>query len=928
MLRKINTGIRIGILGASLAYGLPAIAASESDEYVAEARQYLAQGKSKEAVIQLKNALKSDPSSAKARVLLGLLYLRSGDPAGAQKELSRAGRLGAPKESWMVGLGQALIMQNDFNGVLNKIVPDDGMPALQHATSLAIRGNAELALGNKEKALAAFDAALLVQASNPLARLGKARLLLKDKKIEEAAQQFTEVLVEYPDHTETRIARAELYRTMGKVDEAIADFSLAIEKSPNTARPYIGRGLAYVSKGELDKATADANKLGKHAKQQPIVHYLKALIAFQKKELGVASDELQLVLRAAPDNIQAQLLYGVVSYTRGEYTIAEDYLARSVQRLRDDKRLAKLLAATRLKLREPARAIEALEPLLSAHADDAQLHALLGTAYMQKGDNEKGTEHMARAVELAPDQALLRTQLAVGKIAMGNSTAAIDDLQSAVDLGQDLIQADVLLVLSYLNKQEHDKALEAAAALEKRLPGSPIPFNLTGLAYLAQGKVDEAQKKFEKALETDANFLVARMNLARAGLVAKKPDVARKHYEAVLAKNAKHVGAMMGLAGLELAAGDAAKAENWMVQANVADPKALKPILVLAESYLKRNQGLKATNLLSGLSEAQAKTPGALRIKGMAQLQSGEFSSAKVTFERLVNTQPNLVEGWFQLARAQAAAGDVAGSRESFSKAIELDPEYKLPLLWIGKGELELREKRYKETLDLSLNMQEHFPKNAMAYELEAAAHRGMGNIQKALKAVEKAVRAEGSSKRVNLFAHTLAASGNTPKAVYMLEEWLSKNKDDGVSWTTLGMMLQQMGRNQPALDAYESALKLTGGNPVVLNNMAWLAMDSNPKRALELAKQAYEIAPERAEIADTYGWVLFQSGKQRDGLNVLQQALVVAPRNPEIGLHVAEALHRLGRDSEAKPLLDRIITEHQHTRFSAPAQKLLKQLK
>ena len=928
MLRKLHQGVRIGLLGLTMVCSAPLWAASESDEYVAEAREYLSQGKANEAIIQLKNALKSDPSNVDARVLLGNIYLRSGDAGGAAKEFNRAARLGAPKQAWVVGLGQALLMQSEFSAVLDQVNPDDSMVAEQHATALAIRGNAYIGLNNVVKAVEAYDAALAVQSSNPLARLGKARLLVKDKQLDEAATQFTAVLEEYPEHVETRLARGELYRSLSKYPAAIEDFSVAIEKAPHNVRGYIGRALSYVASQQAEQAKPDIEQLSKRARDLPITHYLKALVAFLEQKFDTASDELQLVLRNAPDNLQAQVLYGIVSYARGEYTIADDYLSRAIQRQGPSAQLNKLLGASRLKLKQADRAVDALEPLIESNPEDVQLIALLGTAYMQAGDAAKGAEFLAKAVELSPDQAMLRTQLAAGQIAMGNAAAAITELESAVNLGQDLIQADVLLVLSYLNERNYDQAIEAAGALEQRMPESPIPPNLTGLAYLAQSKFDDAKAKFQQALSIDANFVVAHMNMARMALLQQDADMAREQYERVLNIDNGHVGALMGLAGLDMKAGQEGKAEGWLLRATRENPGVLQPVLVLAELYLKRSESLKANNLLTGLSPEQASQPAALRIKGMAQLQSGEFSSAKVTFEKLVEATPTNIEGWFQLARAQAAAGDVSGSRASFNRAIELDTEHKLPLVWIGKGELELREEQYDDALAVAGEMQKHFPDNAMGYEIEAAAHRGKGNIPAAIKAVEKAVRAEGSSKRINLFAHTLAASGNTPKAVYMLQDWLEKNPEDGVSWTTLGMMQQQMGQIPEALKAYEQALEFTGGNPVVLNNMAWLYLDSDPERAVKLGKQAYEIAPERAEIVDTYGWVLFKLGKQREALNVLQQALVIAPRNAEIGLHVAEALHSLGRDSEAKPLLDRVLEEHPHTQWAGPARDLLKKLR
>jgi putative PEP-CTERM system TPR-repeat lipoprotein len=902
--------------------------ASKADEYFNEARSYLSKGEPRSAIIQLKNALQRDPSHIESRLLLGTLYLRTNDGPAAEKEFGRAGQLGAEPKRWLLGYGQALLMQNKHQEVLDKLLPDESLDAATRASVLAMRGQALLAQGERDKAVEAYDEAIALDANNVLVLHGRVQMLIQDRKYDEALVDAAAMVAAYPDNAEGQLIKAELHRQLKQLDLAETHFKRAIELAAGNLRGYVGLGLVHVAQGKADEALADVEAMRKRFKDVPFASYIHALAAYQKGDLDTASEQLQLVLRAIPDQMQAQLLYGVVNYAQGKYQLAEDYLSRIHSQMPNEVMVAKLLAATRLKLNEPQRAITVLERLTANNPKDAQLMALLGTAYMQAGNNTKSAEYMGQAVELAPDQALLRTQLALGQLASGDTPSAISELEQAVNLGQDVLQADVLLVLSHLKAGDTDKALEVGERLRQRMPDSPIPANILGLAYLAAKDFDKSREAFEAALKLDGNFLVAEMNLARLALATQQPEQAARHYQAILKKQPDHEAAMLGLAALAQARGDNAEMEKWVNRAHEANPNSVQPTILLVELLLQKGEALKATTLLNGLPEETQSLPQVLRMRGMALIQAGQFSNAVRSLQQLVEKLPDYIEGWFQLGRAQAASGDLTAARDSFKRALELDAEHKLPLLLMALGELELKARRWDEALSVAGRLQEHFPTNPSGFELEAAAYRGMGRIDKALDALEKAVRVEGTSKRVNLFAHTLAAAGKAPKATYLLQDWLRTHPEDAAARSTLGLLQQQAGQVDEAIASYQQVLKDGEPNPVIFNNLAWLYLKKGDPRAEEYARKAYDIAPERAEIVDTYGWVMFSNDKRTEGMSLLQQALVLAPRNPEIGLHVAEALHRSGRDKEARPLVERIIADHPNTQWAVPAKELRDQLK
>jgi len=82
------------------------------------------------------------------------------------------------------------------------------------------------------------------------------------------------------------------------------------------------------------------------------------------------------------------------------------------------------------------------------------------------------------------------------------------------------------------------------------------------------------------------------------------------------------------------------------------------------------------------------------------------------------------------------------------------------------------------------------------------------------------------------------------------------------------------------------------GRNYIALNNMAYAQlMLGNTDAALDYSRRALKEAPNNASVVDTAGWVLFKSGKDpQEARRLLQRAAQLAPGNPAIRAHLAEA--------------------------------------
>ena len=900
------------------------LSVADSSQYLQEAKKYLADGEIKSAVIQLKNALQEDPANIDARLMLGQLYLRLGDGASAEKELKRAIKLRAGKERWQLALGQAYLLQRKYDELLSDIEPDPTLSGEAQAAVLTLRGQALLGKRQLEQAQEAFEQVLAIKPGHQEAALGLARADLAGGNLEQGQNKLDRLLGQHPDNVTALILRAELARQSGAQDRALADFDRALELQPANLQALLGRVAIHLAQRQFDLADKDLAALEEKAPGSPILLYLRAVSSFQQRDFTQAEADIQQVLEVLPNHPQSQLIYGAILFAKGELALADQYLSQAATSFPGHLPTIKLMAAARMKLNQTDRALETLEPAVERYPEDAQLLAMLGNAYLQVGRFQEGSELLSQAVAINPELAALRTQLAFGLLAQGNTGEAITELQTAVDLGQDLVQADVLLVLSHLRNKEIDQALEAGQALEKKAPDNPVAFNLTGLAYLAAGERDKAEARFLQALAIDPKFVTAEINLARLELEANRPAKAREHFQSVLSKAPENMNALIGMAMLAERDNDRPGMYDWLAKAQQRNPKSSKPGILLVQSHLKDGDTLKALQAARELVATFPDQSAVLRVLGLAQLAADEASSAVRSFEQLVEKQP-AVENQLLLARAQVAANNETGARQSLLQALSVNPGY-LPAQMMLTS-LDLQAGNHDAALQRALTMQQEFPQNAAGFELAGAVQGAQGEPRQAISSFEQAYAIQPSAKLAIQLARLLAVEGDAEAGVGWLEDWLERVPGDNVTRTTYGILLQEIGRQDDAISQYEKILAGNPENVLVLNNLAWLYQEQGDKKALTLGEKAYQLAPKRPEIVDTYGWILVNSGLYDKGLVVLQEALLMAPDHPEIGYHVAFALHKAGRSPEAVKALRRIVRDHPNTASAEQSRQLLSEI-
>ena len=233
-----------------------------------------------------------------------------------------------------------------------------------------------------------------------------------------------------------------------------------------------------------------------------------------------------------------------------------------------------------------------------------------------------------------------------------------------------------------------------------------------GLVQADAGKFEEAVKSLQKALELDPEYLPARLRLASFLLASAQWGDAATIYASILKKHPESAMAHYGLGRARGARNDLQGAVESLKRACELFPNYGAAHYALAQTYKRLGRmeeaveqlGLYDRHKISApqaadqfwdeISALQADPRQELR-QAMELTRQGKFAEAIATHERVLQSNPELIEARVNLILLYAQSGDFAKGEEHFRAARRLDPNQ--PGIYFHHGLLLLRQDRHAE---------------------------------------------------------------------------------------------------------------------------------------------------------------------------------------------------------------------------------------
>jgi len=520
---------------------------------------------------------------------------------------------------------------------------------------------------------------------------------------------------------------------------------------------------------------------------------------------------------------------------------------------------------------------------------------------------------------------------------LGQLNPNVDDQGKAKSILESLQQSELsskkahyFEILDLLKQNKLEEAGNKIADFLKKHPDEADYYNLQALLETLKKDSITAQKNYEKALRLEPKNVLALLGLAKLSLDEGQLDKANDFANKAITINDKNINGYLMLADIAYKQKNNAEVEKLLL---TAKDKASDDIKVeievikgLGKFYGLQKQPEKILSLCDDLIRRYPNNTIALDLLAQAQLFNNQKALAEQSLQKVIALDKQDISSRLLLARLLSEHTDKDKEVLALLEETTLIAPDK-PESLVFKTAYLIKNQRYSEALALAHKIDLQFPKLVLGKLLTGDIYLAQKQYEKANEQYQLAYKIQPNERTLLTISDLLIVQNKPNDAIKLLNAALEKTPKDLAIHFKLANIYQQQNDSKQAETHYDLILAEQNDNVIALNNLAILYTQQNDPRALDLAKRAYEKAPESAAILDTYGHILLKQNQASVGLTILEKAATLAPKQNDIQLHLAEAYVSNNNTPKAIAILEPLVKTDQDFSEKKTAISLLESL-
>ena len=608
--------------------------------------------------------------------------------------------------------------------------------------------------------------------------------------------------------------------------------------------------------------------------------YERGVVALEKGDARTARVEFLNAMKAEPANRQVRLMQARAYIALGDGVAAQAEAERARALGANVAATAPLIAHALLLQDRPEEALDALHGARDGYAERMRARALAAL-----GKTAEAGVAYDRALILLPRNGDLWTDVARFRRRNGGLAGALQAADAAV--AADPRNDEALVLRGELTRGQY--GLRAALPWFDRaiaLDDGNITARLERAATLGdlgamQGMLSETRRVLARSPDNAMAYYLQAMLAARARNFA----LARSLYQRTQGRLDGQPAAMLLRGTVEMAAGDPQAAVEALGRLVRMQPDNAKARRLLAAAYWRIGDAKAVAVTLRPLADRDDADSYALSLIGAALARLGDTDAAAAYLARAAwpdrRAPAALFDQTVDSAVLDAARIEAAANPGDAAAQVRLIRA----LLGAGQG---------SEARARALRLEADNPGAPDAYLLAGDALALEENYRGAADHYRKAANIAFTEPVAMRMIDALQRAGEADAAAQVLSLFLDQNPRSVPAQLLAAARLMQARHWDAAVDAYERLRRQTGDtDTAMLNNLALAyAQIGEFDAALPLARRAWLIDRSNTTTTDTYGWLLYKSGRNKSfGLVLLQQAARGAPSQMAIKARLDRAV-------------------------------------
>jgi len=635
---------------------------------------------------------------------------------------------------------------------------------------------------------------------------------------------------------------------------------------------------------------------------------------------------LEEFLDERPDDPEGHYLYGLACLRTGRASLGLWSLRKAREFEGWELPAGLELARAALRSGDYPASIEAASRVLELDPDEHAALQILAEAHVGKGDHEAGLRDLDRLDELGlmdGNLELLRLRALISLHRIDEAEQLFAELEEARASGSLKLPAERYCAARGTFAAERGASDEAREIFEGCLEAYPADLLLLTSAlefFDAQQDSERGTEILERSLEKEPAAIQVRELLAhRLRSMGRAEDAERVLLEGTELEPARLAAPSWAALGIHYFAVEdfAAAAEAWSHLVEIVPEPGSEALLAYAEALALTGQYERALEIGAKLPDAQR---GVLR--GRVLLEQRKPAEALEAFDEAIRLWPDNAVARYYAARAAERSGEFDRAISEYRASLRSDPGATNAGLRLAR--LHMAEGQYAPAvvaLDLHLGRHPEDPEAlTLAYRL--SLRQGSRGRSAANQMLRRLARVPGEQGRA--LCERAESLGNREGAAaaadVLLRETRSLDLTRPELHAALRCLIEELGSAGRAEEAVAQAESARDRAPEVaaLHELHALALEqSGAAREAVLAdhRRALELDPEH-----TASWLALArleggAGEPDAALGHYERALasvpVESPEALEIGVELAQQLHSLGRDAEARRLLEDLLWAH-----------------